>query len=194
MMHVAIARDGEGELQGERLLIARAQRGDRRAARELYDAHVRRVHQLIFRFCGNEQTAQDLTQETFIRVFRHLERFRGDSAFGTWVHRIAVRTALNGVRSEQRHLRFEGTLDDADAVADEQPQGDSHLRERLDRAIAALSEGARTVVILHDVEGYTHAEIGDLLGIAEGTSKARLFEARAKLRTLLAPLAPGKDG
>ena len=189
MTHAALAGEvAQGDT--ERLLIARARRGDREAARGLYDAHARRVHQLIYRLCGNEQMAQDLTQDTFVRVFQHLDRFRGDSAFSTWVHRIAVRVTLNGIKSERRHLRIVEDVDADTLLAPEPPAGDPELRARLAEAIDALPEGCRMSVILHDIEGYTHLQIAEMLGIAEGTSKARLFDARARLRTALARFAP----
>src|SRR5262245_15160670 len=97
MTHAATARTAASG-ESERLLIASAQRGEREAARALYDAHARRVHRLIYRLCGDEDMARDLTQDTFVRVFQKLSTFRGESSFGTWVHRIAVSVALNGLR------------------------------------------------------------------------------------------------
>jgi RNA polymerase sigma-70 factor (ECF subfamily) len=179
--------------ESERHLIARAREGDRAAARSLYDAHARRVHRLIFRLCGDEDLARDLTQDTFVRVFRKLDTFRGDSAFGTWVHRIAVSVALNGMRREKRHRILGQGLDDVAEPAVFQGPGDPELRARLEAAINALPEGGRLVIIMHDIEGYTHAQIATLLGIAEGTSKTRLFDARARLRKTLADVAPEKD-
>ncbi len=178
----------------EKILIARARLGDRDAARSLYDAHVRRIHCLIFRLCGDEELARDLTQDTFIRVFRKLSTFRGDSAFSTWVHRVALTVTLNGLRRERGHRRAGDTLDVAlDLPAPPDRSIDPDLRESLHRAIAALPPGCRASVILHDLEGYTHAEIGAMLGIAEGTSKARLFDARNRLREALSAFAGEKE-
>jgi RNA polymerase sigma-70 factor, ECF subfamily len=185
MTHAAIVNDASAG-ESEDLLIARATRGDREATRALYNAHVRRVHRLAYRLCGDEEMAQDFTQDTFVRVFQKLETFRGDAAFGTWVHRIAVTVTLNGLRKERRLAR---RSDNLDAVADMASAPASaiepDLRAKLAAAIEALPESCRTSVVLHDLEGYTHAEIGAMLGIAEGTSKARLFDARNRLRKTL---------
>jgi len=185
MTHNAIAREtATGD--DERLLITRAQRGDRDASRALYDAHARRVHRLAFRMCGDEDMARDLTQDTFLRVFQKLHTFRGEAAFSTWVHRIAVSVTLNGMRKQKRIDRYHDALDETGELpappnADIEPD----LRARLASAIDALPPGCRTSVVLHDLEGYTHVEIAAMLGIAEGTSKARLFDARTRLRKAL---------
>src|SRR5690606_28845499 len=118
-----------------------------------------------------------------------LRTFRGDAAFTTWLHRIAVTTALNGMRKVKRIRAFEDPLEDDAPHAAPMREAEPDLKDRLHAAIDALPEGMRMTVLLHDVEGYTHSEIGEMLGIAEGTSKARLFEARAKLRVALADFA-----
>lgn len=188
MTHAALAAEAS-TVPDERFLIARAQQGDRDAARSLYDAHSRRVHRLVFRLCGDEEMARDLTQDTFIRVFDKLSSFRGESAFATWVHRIAVTVTLNGLRKERRLKRGADDLDVANDLPAPSNNADPDLRARLRAAIEALPPGSRASVILHDIEGYTHAEIGEMLGIAEGTSKARLFDARSRLRKALAAYA-----
>jgi len=189
MTHVALAAEAS-TVPDERFLIARAQRGDRDAARNLYDAHSRRVHRLVFRLCGgDEEMARDMVQDTFIRVFDKLSSFRGESAFATWVHRIAVTVTLNGLRKERRLKRGADDLDVANDLPAPSSNVDPDLRDRLRAAIEALPPGSRASVILHDIEGYTHAEIGEMLGIAEGTSKARLFDARSRLRKALAAYA-----
>jgi RNA polymerase sigma-70 factor (ECF subfamily) len=169
--------------------ITRIIAGDRLAARTLYDSHVRRVHRIVFRICGDEELACELTQDVFVRAFGQLSAFRGDSAFATWLHRIAVTVSLNAMRSVKRIRAREEPLGDDDRHAAPDRQADPDLKERLYAAIDALPEGLRLTVVLHDVEGYTHGEIGSMLGVAEGTSKARLFEARAKLRVALADFA-----
>lgn len=184
MTHAALVLEASTRTD-ERLLIARAQEGDRQAARALYDAHAQRIHRLVFRICGDEEMARDLTQDTFVRAFQRLSSFRGDSAFGTWVHRIAVTVALNGIRKERRLRLTSDTLEAAEDLAAPAEHIDPDLRAKLAAAIDALPEGHRMTVILHDIEGYTHAEIGEMLGIAEGTSKARLFDARGRLRKAL---------
>jgi len=189
MTHVALAAEAS-TVPDERFLIARAQQGDRDAARGLYDAHSRRVHRLVFRLCGgDEEMARDFTQDTFIRVFDKLSSFRGESAFATWVHRIAVTVTLNGLRKEKRLKRGADDLDVANDLPAPSINVDPDLRAKLRAAIEALPPGSRASVILHDIEGYTHAEIGEMLGIAEGTSKARLFDARSRLRKALAAYA-----
>jgi RNA polymerase sigma-70 factor (ECF subfamily) len=188
MTHAAVLREASTE-SDERFLVARAQQGDREAARHLYDAHARRVHRLCYRLCGDEEMARDYTQDTFVRVFQRLSTFRGESAFGTWVHRIAVTVTLNGIRKERRLKR---TSDDLDVAADLPAKSNDvepDLRAKLAAAIEALPESCKVSVILHDIEGYTHAEIGTMLGIAEGTSKARLFDARSRLRKALSQFA-----
>jgi RNA polymerase sigma-70 factor (ECF subfamily) len=185
MTHNAIVREtATGD--DERLLIARAQRGDREASRALYDAHARRVHRVAFRMCGDEDMARDFTQDTFLRVFQKLHTFRGEAAFSTWVHRIAISVTLNGMRKQKRIDRYHDTLDETGELpAPPNVDIEPDLRARLASAIDALPPGCRTSVVLHDLEGYTHVEIAAMLGIAEGTSKARLFDARSRLRKAL---------
>lgn len=183
MTHAATVR--EAVVGDERFLIARARQGDRDAARALYDAHARRVHRLVFRLCGDEEMARDFTQDTFIRVFQRLSTFRGESAFGTWVHRIAVTVTLNGLRKEKRRAQRSTSLDAIGEAPAPSREIEPDLRARLASAIEGLPESCRTSVVLHDIEGYTHSEIAGMLGIAEGTSKARLFDARARLRKAL---------
>ncbi len=174
----------------EQSIITRVLDGDRGAARALYEAHVHRVHRLVFRLCGDEDLTHDLTQDVFIRAFDQLPRFRGEAAFSTWIHRIAVSVTLNGLRKVRRLRTRELSLEGASHVPDEtSAPSDPELKERLTRAIEALPPGARASVILHDIEGYTHVEIAVMLGIAVGTSKARLFDARVKLRQALADYA-----
>ncbi len=173
----------------EPTLVARCVAGDRIAARTLYDRHARRVHRLVFRICGDEELACDLVQDVFVRAFSQLAGFRGEAAFTTWLHRIAVTTALNQMRKVRRIREREEVLEDADEHAAPGREADPDLKVRLHAAIDALPEGLRMTVLLHDVEGYTHSEIGTMLGCAEGTSKARLFEARARLRESLKDFA-----
>jgi RNA polymerase sigma-70 factor (ECF subfamily) len=191
MTSPAIAKDLQAPDAGpdEWTLITRCIAGDRLAARTLYDRHAKRVHRLAFRICGDEELACDLTQDVFVRAFGQLAKFRGDAAFTTWLHRIAVTTALNQMRKVKRIRAHEEVLEDDDHHAAPSREADPDLKVRLHAAIDALPEGLRMTVLLHDVEGYTHGEIGSMLGCAEGTSKARLFEARAKLRVALADFA-----
>ena len=183
MTDVAAAASTPADVD-EGSLIADACRGDRNATRQLYETHVRRVHRLVFRICEDEELARDLTQDAFVRAFRQLGSFRGDSAFGTWMHRIAVSVALNAMRKVKRMRERERPLDTSvELHAAPDRTVDPVLRDRLHAAISALPDTLRMPMVLYHVEGYTHGEIGVLLGIAEGTSKARVFEARARLRT-----------
>jgi RNA polymerase sigma-70 factor (ECF subfamily) len=138
---------------------------------------------------GDEDLAADFTQETFIRAFERLDQFRGDASLGTWLHTIAVSVALNGMRKVKRLRGRTEPLDDSPAIGVEPPGFTADLKARLHAAIDALSEKLRPVFVMHDVEGFTHEEIAGTLGIPVGTSKARLFDARAKLRLALAAFA-----
>lgn len=173
----------------ERILIQRVLAGDPAAERAFYDAHVDRVYRLAYRLCGDEHMAQDCTRETFLRAFDRLADFRGESALSTWLHAITVSVTLNTIRRMRRHRSRETPLDEALDRCDDGAPAEPDLRSRLHRAITALPELYRTVFVLHDVEGYTHEEIGTMLNLATGTSKARLSRARARLRAALAAFA-----
>ena len=173
----------------ESQLIARVRAGDSAAQRALYDAHVDRVYRLAFRLAGDDALAQDFTQETFIRAFDRLGSFRGDAAFSTWLHAITTTVVLNGLRKVKRLRQRETDIDDAQAIGVMKRESEPDLKMRLTKAIDELPEGYRTVFVMHDVEGYTHEEIGAALGVETGTSKAQLSRARAKLRVVLADFA-----
>ncbi len=177
-------------LVDDRELIARAVAGDERAERALYDAHVDRVYRLTYRMSGTAELAAEFTQDTFVRAFERLSSFRGESSLATWLHAIAVSVVLNGMRKLKRFREREFDLEEARGVGvDEAGRADPDLTERLRRAIDNLPEHGRVVFLMHDLEGYTHEEIGEVLGIPSGTSKARLFRARAALREELAAFA-----
>jgi RNA polymerase sigma-70 factor (ECF subfamily) len=169
----------------ENQLIERVLAGDMTAARQLYDAHVGAVHRLTMRMTGDDALAQEATQDAFVRAFRSLERFRGEAAFATWIHRIAVSTALNLIRGRKRWIARRVEIEEADLVAPATGEPDHDLKARLYAAIDALPEIYRSVFVLHEVEGHNHDEVGALLGIPSGTSKARLSMARTKLRAAL---------
>lgn len=172
----------------ERELLTRAQARDPVAERAIYDMHVDRVYRLAFRLAGDAELAKEFTQDAFIRAFERLSTFRGDSALSTWLHAITVSVALNGLRKVRR-LKREVQLEHAESLGSDRPRSDPLLRQRLNDAIDKLPTGYRTVFVMHDVEGFTHEEIGAALGIEVGTSKAQLFRARARLRERLADLA-----
>jgi RNA polymerase sigma-70 factor (ECF subfamily) len=169
-------------------LVARVLAGDERAERELYDRHVDRVYRMSYRMVGDADLAADCTQETFIRVFSKLSTFRGEAALSTWITSIAFSVVYNGLRRVKRSRETETDLEYAsEAPAPRQAEPD--LKTSLEQAIADLPEGYRTVFVMHDVEGFTHEEIAGTLGIQEGTSKAQLSRARAKLRRSLSAFA-----
>ena len=166
-------------------LVQRARDGDQIAFRDLYDRNVDRIYRLAYRMAGEEDLAKDFTQETFLRAYQSLDQFRGDAAFSTWLHSIAVSVSLNGLRKVDRHRKRERSLEDAAHVAPERRKLEPDARDRLREAVDGLPEIYRTVFLMHDLEGYGHREIAETLGVAEGTSKARLFRARQKLRAAL---------
>lgn len=169
-------------------LIARVRAGEPAAERELYDANVDRVYRLAYRLAGDDDLARDITQDTFIRAFERLHEFRGEARLSTWLHSIALSMALNARRKVKR-LRREVDLEEGMDVAGTFREAEPDLKQRMAAAIDALPEGYRTVFVMHDVEGFTHEEIGGALGVETGTSKAQLSRARAKLRTALAEFA-----
>jgi RNA polymerase sigma-70 factor (ECF subfamily) len=169
----------------EPTLIERVLAGDPGAEREMYDAHVDRIYRLAYRMTGDDTLAQDCTQETFVRAFERLAEFRGDSALGTWLHAVATSVVLNALRKRRRHRKREVELSRAVGIGHRPQRADPDLRQRLHAAIDGLPDRYRMVFVMHDVEGYTHREIGAALGIQVGTSKAQLSRAREKLRGAL---------
>jgi len=165
--------------------VALAQSGDTRAFERLYRAHAGRVFSLARRMMGPE-SAEEATQDVFVRAWEKLSSFRGEAAFGTWLHRLAVNLLLSQ-RSKlgRERARLEPTDDVLEHRAGRSPRPE--LSMDLETAIGRLPEGARQIFVLHDVEGYKHEEIGGLLGIAVGTSKAQLHRARMLLRSHLEP-------
>jgi len=166
-------------------LVARAQAGDQTAFRELYRQHAGRVYALCLRLTGDGRDAEERTQDVFVRLWDKLRSFRGDSAFSSWLHRLAVNVVLNERRTTGRRGRRVMLAEDPDTVVGAQHAAPLHLNIDLERAIAELPDGAREVFVLYDIEGYGHGEIAQLVGIAEGTSKAQLFRARRLLREKL---------
>ncbi len=170
-------------------LIADILRGDAIAERKLYDAHVDRIYRLAWRMSGDETLARDFTQDTFIRAFDRLADFRGDSSLATWLHSIGTSVILNGLKKVKRIHGREIGGDELPEVTITKREAEPDLKLRLQRAIDGLPDGYRTVFVMHDVEGYTHEEIANALGIQPGTSKAQLHRARARLRDELADFA-----
>jgi RNA polymerase sigma-70 factor, ECF subfamily len=166
-------------------LVRRAQQRDTTAFAALYRAHVRRVHAVCLRMTANASQAEELTQRAFLTAWEKLPLFRGDSAFATWLHRVAVNTVLADLRAEQRRLRRIFATDNPAALETPPPAPPVGIRLDLDQAIAGLPPQARAVFVLHDVEGWQHDEIAAQLGIAAGTSKAQLHRARQLLQEAL---------
>jgi RNA polymerase sigma-70 factor, ECF subfamily len=169
----------------DRDLVERVLNGDKAAQRQFYDRHVDRVFGLALRMTGQELAARDCTQTTFIRLFSKLRTYRGDAALATWVHAVAVSVVLEWRRSLGREKARVVSIE----MLDEMPApatSVSVIDEGVRRAIDALASRYKTVVVMHDLEGYTHDEIGAALGITPAASKVRLSRARQKLRHVLA--------
>lgn len=164
-----------------------ASAGDVGAFEKLYQHHLGRVYALCLRMTGNASEAEEMTQEAFVRAWEKLDTFRGDSAFSSWLHRLTANVVLGSWRAAGRYRRRVGTIDDAEQVLEPQQRSTKGLAMDLERAIAGLPRGARTVFVLHDVEGYKHREIAELTGLAVGTSKTQLHRARTLLRDALRP-------
>ncbi len=186
-------RTETGELT-EADAIRLAQKGDANAFERLYQLHNRRVYSLCLRMVGNPAAAEDLAQEAFLQLFRKIQTFRGESAFSTWLHRLTVNVVLMRLR---RKNVIESSLDE---LAEQDEESGSAPREvgaadlqlsgsvdrvNLERAVGHLPPGYRAVFLLHDVEGYEHNEIADMLGCSIGNSKSQLHKARTRLRELL---------
>ena len=173
----------------ELALVERARNGDLAAFETIYRTHAGRLYSVAYRMLGNATDAEDMLQDVFLSAHRKLDSFRGESALGTWLYRLATNLCLDHLRSRAaRAGQMTSALDDEPALAD---SGSRKLAERtvtkmdLERAVAQLPEGCRTAFVLHDVEGLEHREVAEVLGIAEGTSKSQVHKARLRLRAIL---------
>jgi len=164
--------------------VRRAQAGDQAAFAEVYREHAGRVYALCLRLAGDAAEAETLVQDVFVRVWERLASFRGESAFTSWLHRVTVNVVLEGRRMRLRREARVLPVEDPEEL-ERSGTGDHGLKMDLEQAIASSPEGAREVFVLYDIEGYGHAEIAGMTGIAEGTSKAQLFRARRLLRKAL---------
>ncbi len=173
------------ERAAEERWVQRAQAGEVGAFEELYRQNVGRIYALCLRMAGDAAEAEELTQEAFVRAWEKLPSFGGRSAFSSWLHRLAVNVVLGRWRARGR--RRERVVALADAATLSEPRHRPRPRQAVDleRAIRRLPTGARTIFVLHDVEGYRHREIAELTGLKEGTSKAQLHRARRLLREVL---------
>jgi RNA polymerase sigma-70 factor (ECF subfamily) len=160
------------------ILVARAREGDVAAFEELYRAHHRRIYALALRMTGDAARAEEVTQEAFVRAWESLPGFRGESSFGTWLHGLAVHVALRHERTERRRKARVEATDDLSGYTAEVRRAMPETSIALERAVAALPDGARRVLVLHDIQGYRYEEVARLLGIAVGTVKAQLHRAR----------------
>lgn len=173
--------------------IERAQQGDGACFESLYGMHKRRVYSLCLRMTGNTAEAEDLTQEAFLQLYRKIATFRGESAFSTWLHRLAVNVVLMHLRKKglpevSLQETMEPTEDDGpkkDFGSQDQVLAGSIDRVNLERAVESLPPGYRIIFVLHDIEGYEHNEIAEMMGCSIGNSKSQLHKARMKLRDLL---------
>ena len=175
----AARRDRESDL------VRAAQAGDVSAFEQLYRENVKRVYALCYRMAGNAQGAEERTQDVFVRAWQKLSGFRGDSAFASWLHPIAVNVTYSELRSRHRREARVTTTDDLTPFDAGGAGPRPAIGIDLERALSGLPEGAREVFVLHDVEGYKHEEIATMTGIATGTSKAQLHRARRLLREAL---------
>jgi RNA polymerase sigma-70 factor (ECF subfamily) len=173
--------------------LARAQAGDHHAFAQLYALHKRRIYSLCLRMVGNAAEAEDLTQEAFLQLHRKIATFRGDSAFSTWLHRLAINVVLMHLRKKGLpEVSLEETMEPQqedgprkDIGARDNVLAGSIDRVNLERAIESLPPGYRIIFVLHDIEGYEHNEIAEMMGCSIGNSKSQLHKARMKLRDLL---------
>lgn len=171
----------------ESLTVSHARQGDTRAFERLYRAHRDRIYALCWRLSGgNAAVAEDLLQDAFVRAWNKLHLFKGESSFGTWMHRLAANVALSDRRIRLRRVRREQPMDEGtERTATGARDVSAALRADLEKAIGALPERARTVLVLYDIEGYQHQEIAEMTGMAVGSSKAQLHRARKLVREAL---------
>ena len=178
----------------EMALVQRCRRGDLGAFEELYRTHAAKLYGLVLRMVGNPADAEDLLQEIFLSAHRKLESFRGESALGTWLYRLATNQCLDHLRSRAaRTGQVTDTLDDELGLPAPGGRGIAEqtvTKMDLERALAQLPEGCRAAFLLHDVQGLEHREVADALGIAEGTSKSQVHKARLRLRAILSRGTP----
>ncbi len=166
--------------------IRRAQSGDVNAFEQLYREHSPRIYALCLRLkAGDSPDATELLQDVFVKAWRRLNTFRGDCAFASWLHRLAVNTMLESARSDGRRTARVLPMEDTSRLADAARSSGIELKMDMENAIATLPRGARLAFVLHDVEGYQHQEIAEQLGVTVGTVKAQLHRARRLLRERL---------
>jgi RNA polymerase sigma-70 factor (ECF subfamily) len=166
-------------------LVRKAQSGDAAAFERLYELHVRRMYALCIRMVNDHRGAEELTQDIFVRAWEAITSFKFQSAFGTWLHRLGTNVVLGHLRSEKRREGKVTPTEDLEAFETGVRQAMPETKLDLERAIATLPDGAREVLILHDIEGYRYREIAEMTEIAEGTVKSQLNRARRLVREAL---------
>lgn len=183
---MGLAAKAVSPLMSDSADVALAAGGDRQAFERLYRTHANRVYSLCARMSGSRTKGEELTQDVFVRTWEKLPQFRGESAFSTWLHRLAVNVVLNARKADGKHA---ARMDEGSADEERwsEVSGAPMLTERMDlqQAIGKLPAGARRIFVLHDIEGYKHEEIAGIFGITVGGSKAQLHRARLLLREAL---------
>ncbi len=169
----------------DKQLIDLCAKGDERAMAVLHSRYKARVFAVAYRIAG-ASLAEEAMQESFVRIFRGLSKFRGDSALSTWVYRLTVNTSLSLIAKRKKHWKNRTDMEKVPVVACDAPKQDSKLQGTIERCIQSLPKGYRTVLVLHDIQGLSHEECAAVMGCRVGTSKSQLYKARMKMRTLLA--------
>jgi RNA polymerase sigma-70 factor (ECF subfamily) len=187
----------EKPIEGVQRIIQQAKDGNRDAFRILMDRYIKQAYNVAYRFVGDHDSAQDVTQEAFVKAYNALPSFRGDAEFGTWLHRIVVNIALTNKRLEknrvQRHVSIENVVDSASCVGQEE----IHVLEEqahVERALHELPTLQRAVVILRHLNGLSTSQVSEILHCSEGTVKTHLFRGLRKMRKRLTYLQPGREG
>jgi RNA polymerase sigma factor (sigma-70 family) len=195
-----VTADGQAadlNLEEDEALVRRAQRGQREAFDVLVERYKRRLYGVVYHMLSNHEDANDMVQDSFLNAYRNLRRFKNQSSFYTWIYRIAVNRTINFIRRNKR--RTEYSLDDFDGAIQTDPDflemmshatpsreaGLTELQEQLNAALQKLSEPHRAVVVMHDIQGMTHADIARAMKCSEGTVRSRLFYARQQLQGIL---------
>jgi RNA polymerase sigma-70 factor (ECF subfamily) len=183
-------------------MVKAAQLGNLEAMSYLYDKYRRRVYNLCLRMLRDQADAEDLTQDVFVQLFRKIDTFRGESAFSTWMHRLAVNMVLMNIRSRNSKryvlIPIESTNEEDSSLYEELGKEDAGLRSSLDRmtinnALESLPPGYRMVFLLHDVHGYEHQEIAEILSCSVGNCKSQLHKARLKMRRYIDKQDPERE-
>jgi len=189
--------EAKADVEQEKKDLGRAREGDLEAYNRLVERYQGKIYAIAYNMTGNNEDAKDLTQDIFVKAFRNLKRFKGDSSFYTWIYRIAVNHTINFLKKRNRHNFY--SLDDVDQGVEKDPDYIelvsnsepfrnaelSELQKKLNEAIQKLSDKHRAAVIMHDIEGLPHEEIAKILGCSEGTVRSRLFYARRQLQNFL---------